>query len=193
MGNNGRRQQKNYRSLLQAMSRPGRVVRLTALGVVSPFAAAMAIADCLLDSEVSFCVIGNGGASTLQAAVIDTTGARAESLESADFVFVSGSNSQGGVCAAKRGQPEFPEEGATCVYCLDSQQAGVSDRFRVRLSGPGIAGLGGIVPEMRGIPVEEFYELMTVNADYPLGIDAFFVLPSGEVMGLPRSTRIQVR
>jgi alpha-D-ribose 1-methylphosphonate 5-triphosphate synthase subunit PhnH len=46
---------------------------------------------------------------------------------------------------------------------------------------------------MGGIAIEEFQELMAVNADYPLGVDAFFVRPSGEVMGLPRSTRIQVR
>ena len=53
--------------------------------------------------------------------------------------------------------------------------------------------VGGIAPEMGGIAIEEFQELMAVNADYPLGVDAFFVRPSGEVMGLPRSTRIQVR
>jgi len=49
------------------------------------------------------------------------------------------------------------------------------------------------VPEMDGIPIEEFQALMAVNADYPLGVDAFFVRSSGEVMGLPRSTRILVR
>ena len=39
MDNSDRRNQKNYRSLLQAMSRPGRVFRLDALGAVSSFAA----------------------------------------------------------------------------------------------------------------------------------------------------------
>jgi alpha-D-ribose 1-methylphosphonate 5-triphosphate synthase subunit PhnH len=193
MDDSARRSQKNYRSLLQAMSRPGRVVHLKALDVVSTLAAAIAVAECLLDPEVSLFGIGNGGAQALQAAVAEATGARTESLGSADFIFVSGASSQGGVRGAKRGFPECPEEGATLVYCLDSQPAGVSERFRVRLAGPGIPGPGGIAPEMRGIPVEEFQELMTVNADYPLGVDAFFVRPSGELMGLPRSTRIRVR
>jgi len=61
------------------------------------------------------------------------------------------------------------------------------------LTGPGIPGPSGIAPEMPGIPVQEFQDLMIVNADYPLGVDAFFVRPNGEVMGLPRSTRIRVR
>ena len=193
MDNSGRRNQKNYRSLMQAMSRPGRVFRLDALCAVSPFAAALAIGECLLDPEVSLCVIGNGGVSTLQAVLVGATQVRTESLETADFVFVCSVQSQGGVRSAKRGRLEFPEEGATLVYCMNSQPACASDRFRVRLTGPGITGQGGIAPEMRGVPVEEFQELMDVNADYPLGVDAFFVRPNGEVMALPRSTRIQVR
>lgn len=193
MDNSDRRNQKNYRSLLQAMSRPGRVFRLDALGAVSSFAAAMAIGECLLDPEVSLCVIGNGGVSTLQAVLVGATQVRTESLKTADFIFVCGVRSQGSVRLAKRGRLEFPEEGATLVYCMDSLPACASDRFRIRLTGPGIAGQGGIAPEMRGIPLEEFQELTSVNTDYPLGVDAFFVRPNGEVMALPRSTRIQVR
>lgn len=188
-----RRNQKNYRSLLQAISRPGRIFRLEALGAVSSFAATMAIGECLLDPEVSLCVIGNGGAQTFQTVLIGATQVRTESPEAADFIFVCGVQSQGGVRLAKRGRLESPEEGATLVYCMDSQPAGASDRFRIRLTGPGITGQDGIAPEMRGVPVEEFQELMAVNADYPLGVDAFFVRPNGEVMALPRSTRIHVR
>lgn len=193
MNPSGHRSQKNYRRLLAALSRPGRVVRLEALGVISPFAAAIAVAECLLDSEVSICVIGNGGAPALQTAIIAATGVRRECQPSADFIFVAGASSRGGASLAKRGCSESPEEGATLVYCIDSQPTGVAERFRVRLSGPGIPGANGIVPEMGGIPVDEFQELMTANADYPLGVDAFFVRPSGEVMGLPRSTRILTR
>jgi alpha-D-ribose 1-methylphosphonate 5-triphosphate synthase subunit PhnH len=156
-------------------------------------AAAMAIAECLLDSEVGFCATGSAFAHGLQRAIAEATGARTECLEAADFVFFSEGDSRGGVHRAKRGRSEFPEEGATLVYCLESPPAEVSDRFRVRLTGPGIPEPSGIAPEMRGIPVQAFQDLMIVNADYPLGVDAFFVRPNGEVMGLPRSTRIRVR
>jgi alpha-D-ribose 1-methylphosphonate 5-triphosphate synthase subunit PhnH len=193
MDPNGHRSQKSYRRLLQALSRPGRIVRLEGLAGAPSFAAAVAFAECLLDSAVGFCVIDGGRAQALQTALAGATGARPERLETADFVFFSEGGSRGGARLAKRGTSESPEDGATLVYCLEAQPAVVSDRLRVRLTGPGIPGRDGIVPEMNGIPVEEFQELMAVNADYPLGVDAFFVRPSGEVMGLPRSTRILVR
>jgi alpha-D-ribose 1-methylphosphonate 5-triphosphate synthase subunit PhnH len=193
MDASGPRNQKNYRSLLQSLSRPGRVVRLADLDGVPPPSAAMAIAECLLDSEVGFCATGSAFAHGLQRAIAEATGARTECLEAADFVFFSEGDSRGGVHRAKRGRSEFPEEGATLVYCLESPPAQVSDRFRVRLTGPGIPEPSGIAPEMPGIPVQAFQDLMIVNADYPLGVDAFFVRPNGEVMGLPRSTRIRVR
>ena len=193
MDKSNRRNQKNFRSLLTAMSRPGRVFRLEAVGAVSPLAAAMAVGQCLLDPEVSLCVTGNGGSLALQAALVGGTQARVESLETADFIFVCGVQSQGNVRLAKRGRLESPEEGATLVYCMDSQPACASDRFRIRLTGPGIAEQAGIAPEMRGVLVDEFKELMEVNADYPLGVDAVFLRPNGELMALPRSTRIHVR
>ena len=34
---------------------------------------------------------------------------------------------------------------------------------------------------------------MAVNADFPLGVDAVFISADGAFMGLPRSTRIEVR
>jgi alpha-D-ribose 1-methylphosphonate 5-triphosphate synthase subunit PhnH len=188
-----RRSQKNYRRLLQALSRPGRVVRLEPVDGPGPFAAARAVAECLLDSDVGFCVAGNGGAAALQAAIAGATGARVSPLEEADFIFFVEGGGRGGVCRARRGALESPEDGATLVYCVDPPPAGGAERFRVRLTGPGIPGAGGIAPEMAGITVEAFQALVIVNADFPLGVDAFFVRPDGELMGLPRSTRIQVR
>jgi alpha-D-ribose 1-methylphosphonate 5-triphosphate synthase subunit PhnH len=193
MDNDNERNQKNYRRLLEAMSRPGRVVHLEVLNANSPFAGAMAIGECLLDNEVSLSVIGNSGAQALQAALVATTQARTEHLALADFVFVLGGRSQGGARLAKRGRLESPEEGATLVYCMDSEFGDEPDRLCIHLVGPGIPRQEGIVPQMRGIPVEEFQELMELNADYPLGVDLFFVRPNGELMGLPRSTSIQVR
>jgi alpha-D-ribose 1-methylphosphonate 5-triphosphate synthase subunit PhnH len=193
MDDDSRSNQKNYRCLLKAVSRPGRVFHLEALGAGPPFAAATAVGECLLDPEVSLEVIGNGASQILLQALVAATQVRTQSLEAADFIFVCGAWSQGGVRSAKRGRLQFPEEGATVVYCMDSPLAGASDRFCIRLTGPGIAGPGGIAPEMGGVPVEEFQELMAVNADYPSGVDAFFVRPNGELMALPRSTRIHVR
>jgi alpha-D-ribose 1-methylphosphonate 5-triphosphate synthase subunit PhnH len=187
------RHQKNFRRLLTALSRPGRLVRLDALDGRSPLAAASAIGECLLDTEVSLCVIGRGDFQSFQTALVTATQAQTASLAEADFVFILGAQSQGLVRRAGRGRLEAPEEGATLVYCLDSMSPSAPERLRIRLTGPGIAGQDGIAPEMGGVSTEEFRLLMEVNADYPLGVDAFFIRPDGELMGLARSTRIRMR
>ena len=192
MDDAGHMNQKNYRALLDAVSRPGRAVRLPALEQGAAFAAALAIGRCLLDHEVSLCAIGGRGARALQETLVQETGVRTDSLEKADFVFIIGGQSREGAGRAKRGSLESPEKGATLVYCLNAEPALLSERLRVRLAGPGIAGPAGIIPEMAGIALARFQELMAVNADFPLGVDAFFVQPGGELMALPRSTRIQV-
>jgi alpha-D-ribose 1-methylphosphonate 5-triphosphate synthase subunit PhnH len=183
--------QQNFRILLEAMSRPGRMLRLDGIQAAAPFAAVLAVGGCLLDHEVSLCVIGGGDARALQAALVGATQGRPEVPEKADYLFIVGARGLGAAARAKRGRLEAPEEGATLVYCL-AEGASASHRLQVRLRGPGIARPGGIAPEMPGVPPAEFQALMAANADYPLGVDAFFVRPGGALMGLPRSTRIQV-
>jgi alpha-D-ribose 1-methylphosphonate 5-triphosphate synthase subunit PhnH len=193
MADNDARHQKNFRRLLTALSRPGRVVRLDALDGPSPLAAALAVGECLLDCEVSLCVMGGGDGDGLQSALVTATQVQTAVLSEADFIFIRGGQSRGEVRRAKRGGLETPEEGASLVYCLDCAGPSTPERLRIRLSGPGIAGPAGIAPEMDGISTEELRVLMEVNADYPLGVDAFLVRHDGQVMGLPRSTRICMR
>jgi alpha-D-ribose 1-methylphosphonate 5-triphosphate synthase subunit PhnH len=187
------RNQATYRALLQAVSGPGSSVRLSGLETLSPLASIRAVVECLLDHEVGVCILGARPVPAALAAAVAATGARPMPIDRADFLVVVGPDSRGGLTAARRGSHESPEDGATVIYSLDGAGAPSADRFRVRLEGPGIAEAGGRVPDMRGIPAPELQALSEVNADYPLGVDAFFVRPSGEVMALPRSTRIQVR
>jgi alpha-D-ribose 1-methylphosphonate 5-triphosphate synthase subunit PhnH len=187
------RDQRNFRVLLQAMSRPGRLFRLEALQPFGAHAAALAVAQCLLDHEVGFSTVGRESTESFAAAVAAATGARKAGLPEADFVFVAGPDGHGAAGAARRGSIDYPDAGATLVYSLDAQAARDPGHFRIRLSGPGIPEEDGIAPAMREIPAAELQALQTANADYPLGIDALFVRPNGELMALPRSTRIRLR
>jgi alpha-D-ribose 1-methylphosphonate 5-triphosphate synthase subunit PhnH len=183
------RHQRNFRVLLQAMARPGRLRRLEVGDLPSP---AWAIAECLLDSQVSFCLAGSRPEEVPPEDFSAATGSQAAGLPEADFVFVSGPPAESVIRAARRGRPESPEEAATLVFSLTRRPPDPAERLRVRLSGPGIAAPEGIAPEMPGIPLPVFTALAEVNADYPLGVDAIFLLPNGELMCLPRSTRITV-
>jgi len=195
-GESGRRCQNNFRRLLEALSRPGRVVRLEPLPGAVSFAAALAIGECLLDHEVTFGVADDRGGRGLEAALCAVTGARCLPLPEADFVFATGVHGPGALSRIKRGTAEAPDTGATVVYCLEADSgagpAEAAQHLSIRLSGPGIAEREGIAPQMKGLPSTMLHEIMALNADYPLGVDFFFISPEGDVMGLPRSTRIRI-
>jgi alpha-D-ribose 1-methylphosphonate 5-triphosphate synthase subunit PhnH len=193
MTDRARRNQRNFRTLLQAMSRPGRLFRLEVAGLLFYPFPALAIAECLMDREVSFGLAGDGATDAFHKTVYTATGARPAGLAEADFLFIVGSTSRDAVRLAKRGSMEFPDEGATLIYCMGADEEPDAVRFLVRLSGPGIAEPGGIAPEMQGLDLKELRELSSVNSDYPMGVDSIFIRTTGEVMSLPRSTRIQVR
>jgi alpha-D-ribose 1-methylphosphonate 5-triphosphate synthase subunit PhnH len=186
------RHQRNFRRLLQAVSRPGRLFRIEAAEPSGPPAAVLAIAECLLDHEVGVGVLGEGAAA-LAEVIAAATGARRADAAEADFIFVGGSGGNGAARTARRGRIDTPDRGATVVYSLDAAPVLDPGHFRIRLSGPGVPEPEGIAPAMREIPAAVLEELQMVNADYPLGVDAFFVRPGGEVMALPRSTRIRMR
>jgi alpha-D-ribose 1-methylphosphonate 5-triphosphate synthase subunit PhnH len=185
------RQQANFRILLKAMSRPGEVFQLAALpadAAVSP--ALMAVAECLLDGEVTFAAVPEQAGWELRRTLQTATGCRPAAVANADFIFVLGAASQGKASRARRGRPEFPDEGATLVYLVASWDPKEAVSPPLRLKGPGIAEENGRPPAMAGLSMAELRELSRINVDYPLGVDAFFVQADGLVMGLPRSTAI---
>lgn len=192
MTNPDRLNQINFRTLLQAMGQPGRTFRLQLPLDISSFSAMTAVADCLLDPEVAFAVIGNGSASDLERTLCQRNGGRVSDITGADYLFVTDLEMIGGFSEVRCGDITNPENGATIIYHMDTLRKDGTGRFRVRLQGPGIEHPAGIAPEMRELTMELLKELAEINADYPLGVDAVFVRPGGEVMCIPRSTRISL-
>lgn len=89
--------------------------------------------------------------------------------------------------AVKTGTPENPEKSATCVfYCKEADQ---KKGTRVALSGPGIDGsCETILP----VTVAFIAALQQKNEDFPMGIDVFFITEDMNILGLPRTTTIEV-
>ncbi len=113
-----------FRVLLDAMARPGTVRQLTVLDENTPFPAAKglaAVAQTLLDHEVTFAVArGNDdrAAETSQEFaryVRSVTGCREVPAPEADYVLALGKLPAGLAALLKRGQPAYPDEGATLV------------------------------------------------------------------------------
>jgi len=150
------------------------------------------IAACLMDHEVTFALDGPWN-SSMGPAVSRRTGARAVEWDRADFVFVCGGTSLSRIGQARRGSLAYPDRGATVIYCLDESPrddgSGLSCE-RVRLTGPGVER--PLHPQVEGVTMDEYRLLGDMNRDYPLGVDAFVIKENRYIMGLPRSTHIEV-
>lgn len=175
--------QRIFRVLLEALSRPGKVLDLPVEG--DPVEA---LARTLLDGEVSFLVSGEG-VEAVEGDFVRATGSRPARVGEADFAFFFGGGSGGALMEMKPGTLEAPEDGATAVYLVHRLSPG-SGELTIELAGPG-------VPDTRrlgidGLTAEEAEQIRASRASYPLGVDVYLLDRDGRVAGLPRSARVKV-
>ena len=168
---------QNYRSSLQALSRPGEVQP------VSPLfgSGLLAMASVLLYAEVSF--YGEPGLDFRLIRAL--CGAQPVSRQEADYLFFAEPHHDH-LREAKTGTAESPEFGATLLFGCPRLDAGGT---RAALSGPGIDGR-----VTSFLPVSETFisVLQEKNSSFPMGIDLFFIGDDNTLLGLPRTTRIEV-
>ena len=175
-------QHEAFRSVLQAMARPGTAWPLSARGVAG--SALEDLLGCLLDAE---CSLGwlDGRDEPVGRGICRGTGCRGVPPEEADFVLVGPSGTGAAIAGLRTGEPDFPDRGCTLVYRVESLSPSGGRRT---WTGPGIRD--GIRPLVEGVPDSEWEALKATNSVYPMGVDCLFVDRAGLVAALPRSTRI---
>ncbi len=170
------RQHATFTALLWALSYPGRPQRLPAGGR----AAFAAIAEALLDLET-----GAFSPDAEFAALIARSGARLLPPQRAPYHFYPApeADSLESIAAAPVGSYTEPELGATLV--LSCHLGGPAT---LTLRGPGIAG--SVRLRVGGLP-EDLWLLRAERTRFPLGWD-LLLIDGAEVVGLPRSTAVEV-
>ncbi|MDF5757073.1 phosphonate C-P lyase system protein PhnH [Spongiactinospora sp. TRM90649] len=185
------RSQRDFRTLLDVLSRPGRVGRLEVDGEAP--AATIPVA-ALADVEVPLAVLAGAGQERWEHALRVATGAPPAEPGSARMVLALRPLTAAEIAALPRGDASHPELGARLVAAVDAllpgPAAGPGDTM-LTLRGPGVDGEATLA--VRGLDEQAARALATANADFPAGIDTFLVAPDGAVAGLPRSTRITLR
>ena len=171
-----------FRSLLDAMSRPGTIHRLSD-SVADREGALALLARTLLDAEVSVAGAGADDEPSVRA-MAHASGCRVADLPEADFVVAGGGSSAGAVSRVRTGSPDWPDSSATLVYLVDGIAPEGGDMV---WTGPGIPGERS--PRIDGFDPAEWDRLREANSGYPIGIDCFFLDASGRILALPRSTR----
>jgi alpha-D-ribose 1-methylphosphonate 5-triphosphate synthase subunit PhnH len=160
-----------FEALMWALSRPGTVQDLPVPGMVG-------IAEALIDRECRvFCD------DPALADRIAALGAALMPLPLADHCFLSLGTNTDQLAQLAVGSALYPDAGATLVA-----EAQFGTGQRLRLTGPGIethaeVALDGIAPG--------FWAIRAALCRYPAGFDLFLIC-GAQVIGLPRSTTIEV-
>lgn len=179
-------EQRAFRALLDAMSRPGTIHTLPAARPADGvWGSALVIMQCLLDHEVTFAVEADD--RSVHEQILRRTGARSAALAAAGYVLSDAAHAVDVIEMVSEGYFEEPERSATVVVRVDAVGSGP---LRAVLSGPGIQTVQPL--EIEGLDAAALRALVERNAVYPTGIDTILVDPQGRVACLPRSTRIEL-
>jgi len=171
-----------YRVLLQAMAHP---CRPTPLDVKAWPSLLLAVAETLLDHEVSFCLHPDAPPEWEEAIFTRTKSAKT-AITNADYLIVKGPCPKEDLAALKRGTPLFPDQGATVIQVVDKAYP---DPGPI-IEGPGLKTAAP--PVCNPLTPEEWGAYRNLNEEYPLGIDLLSLIGNDTVCALPRSTRIQM-
>lgn len=185
--------QKTFRLLLEAMSRPGRIVQLPERAYervppgLNPFV--LTVLKTLCDHEVAL-GLGGGALPEWGLYLRTNTGAADRPPQEADYVLLEGSAYDEVFPRLRRGSLEFPEQGALALLAVQILAEGGLDHL-LTVSGPGVEtehrlavwGLDRRYPEA----------LAGINELFPVGLDCCLVDLCGHLACLPRSSRVEVR
>lgn len=178
--------QRTFRGMLDALSRPGRIVDLEGVAVPpSPLMpAAGAVLATLADDTTPVWLEAGLMPTAVPAWVGFQTGAPVISdPATAAIAVVSNASAMPALTTFSEGSAEYPDRSTTLIVQVDSFDGGP----RLVLRGPGIADTAEIAPS--GLP-DDFAARVAANRTlFPRGVDLFLVAGT-RIAGLPRTVRI---
>jgi alpha-D-ribose 1-methylphosphonate 5-triphosphate synthase subunit PhnH len=180
--------QRIFRSVLDAMSHPGRIVSVDPPSETPEplWAATASVCLALADLETPLWL----DAAARQQAVIDYFRfhcgcAITSEPRAARFGVIADPRRMPTLDAFDVGSDEYPDRSATVIIQVESLAAG-SGR---RLAGPGIAD--EVLIDARGLPDGFWHAVLANRALFPRGVD-LILAARDTIVGLPRSTRVSV-
>ncbi|CAB3793194.1 phosphonate C-P lyase system protein PhnH [Pararobbsia alpina] len=183
--------QNVFRALLDALSRPGKLVSIDAVlpgqdqhdnahVPLAAYAALLALAD------YSTPVLLQQENRALSDALRFHTGAPITvDCAQAVFAYLHDARSMLPLDGFSLGDPEAPERAAMLFIRVDSLVDGEPMTWR----GPGIRDTQ--IVQLSGVPASFWRERAQLASQFPCGIDCYFV-QGGSIIGLPRTTRVEV-
>ena len=182
--------QTTFRTLLNALSRPGTVnkidVQLTPPSRLNVACAAACLTLFDLETQIW---LQPGIDEEINNWLLFHTGCRfTKDVNQADFAVIWDIDSMPDLSQFKQGTPVYPEDSTTLLIMLGRQELDMpTDKYPI-ISGAGIDGQITIPINLS----DSFWQQWQKNHNsYPLGVDIYFFFYNG-VIGLPRTSYRQV-
>ncbi len=176
-----------FRTVLQAMSRPGRIqaVHCDAQVPAEAHPAAAAVLLALLDQDCTLWLSPRLARSSAGVYLRFHTGCcLVDTPAQAQFAWVAGGDEFPVLATLAAGSEFEPEDSATCIAQVDS----LDDATGWVLRGPGVQGVQHLA--VRGLPQDFPDQWLANHTRFPLGVD--LLLTAGDrLAGLPRSTSLE--
>ncbi|NBQ99579.1 MAG: phosphonate C-P lyase system protein PhnH [Actinobacteria bacterium] len=186
--------QRVFSMLLRTLSRPGEIGLMPDHESVVP-ASVMPLL-CLVGHGTPFAVVGTDDDRMLGGAVARVTGGNQCPVEDAAYVAFLESPASADLVSLRIGDAMRPDLAAQILVPVgvisraDDRAGHVLATVLLSLEGPGVDGCASV--RVSGIGEPLLGMLSTRHSSFPAGVDVWLVDTLGNVIGLPRSTRVTV-
>ncbi|HEY4385193.1 MAG TPA: phosphonate C-P lyase system protein PhnH [Ktedonobacteraceae bacterium] len=203
-----------FRLLLDALARPGKINQLESpqfWGEAPSYSSQATERDttinlhalgallALLDRETTFVMGANGQWFDRAEAAVRWTMLRSGSTlanpDQASFAFFCDGGNNELFAQLSVGTLLEPELSATAFFCVEQLADDLSmtheEGITLELRGPGIQDVSTI--HVAGLQASTLEAILFARKSYPLGIDVYLIDGAGCCVGLPRTTKIQLR
>lgn len=182
--------QRHFRTILDAMARPGTIHRIKDQQINPPddlHRVSAYIGFALLNAEVTFYI--DGVRKQIAYYFTINTFSRESLCSEANFLFLTGSSSTDIIDTAKSGNLLYPERGATLVIDIDTvSSVPLVHGHGLTLQGPGVENEISFFIE--GISLSLIAAIKEKNEEFPLGVDVILTDRHNDFVCIPRSSKI---
>jgi alpha-D-ribose 1-methylphosphonate 5-triphosphate synthase subunit PhnH len=174
--------QSTFRAVLEAISRPGKIVQAgAALTPPAPLnQASAAVLLTLIDADTAL-HLDEAAGTAREWIVFHTTPRMVDTLAEADFALAL---AMPDLAQLNAGSDDRPQDGATLILQVD----GFEDGCAFELSGPGLAEPRRL--HVRGLPADFVVRWNANHRRFPRGIDLILCAGS-DLVALPRSLSVK--
>lgn len=189
-GNEALASQAVFRSALQALSHPGRLVEVSHDANVPAHghSASAALLLAMLDADCTVWLSPSLAASDAAMWLHFHTGCLLiNDAALAQFVWVAQSDPMPELAGLAQGTEAYPDQSATCVLDVAEVDADAQNDNTWALQGPGIQSKTRV--NVQGLAPDFVQQWASNHARFPRGVDVF-VAAQHQLLGLPRTTSI---